>query len=212
MNYLAIQDEVIELRFDSTTRDYVKNWIDARYAAIWGDNDWHFKKVLAESLSITASDNTPTMPTTFGRVLHLYDNNGVEVEYLSPASFDYRYATDTSESRPMHYTVVNRQIYLGPIPVSNQTFKLSYERQVCHYADATTLTAGVMNSDLDTPVWPSEHHYVLVVGALATGLKLKNDRTWEMAEQEFRLLYDAMAQDLLPPDQPENLQYGRQDF
>jgi hypothetical protein len=209
MTYDDIQDEVINARFKETQRTSVRHWINQRYAWIWAAGDWHFKKVFNEALEVSAADTTPTMPGGYNRTLRLYDDLGTALMYLSPEEFSTSFSDLTTTGRPSFYTVVNRELQLAPIPDTSYTFKHSYERTVCHLADGSTVTTGLMNSDNDTPVWPSEHHFILVIGAIATGLKIENDPTYLALEEEFNAAYMAMKDDLLPPDRGQNLQYGR---
>ena len=53
-----------------------------------------------------------------------------------------------------------------------------------------------MVADTDYPVFPSEYHYLLVLGATATGLKMENDPTWTALEDEYREILMTMQQDL----------------
>jgi len=54
--------------------------------------------------------------------------------------------------------------------------------------------------------------YLLVPGAIATGLKEENDPTWEPLEMEFRTIIDEMREFYLPTMRPYgNAQYGRDD-
>lgn len=209
MTYDEIQDEIVNIRFGETHRSYVRNWINTRYAWIWAAGDWHFKKVHNEDLAVTAADQTPTMPSAYNRTLRVWDDNGSELTYHTPENFGLLYSDLTATGRPDAYTVVNRQMYLADIPDASYTFKHSYERGVCHLADGSTVTSGFMNTDNDTPVWPAEHHYLLVVGGMATGLKLKNDPTWPAIEEEFTSLLAAMKDDLLPPDRAVPVQFDR---
>lgn len=206
MTYKELQDAVIRFRFNEGRRADVKDWIGLRYGEVWSAADWPFKYVHREDLTVSAG--TATAPSALRRPLQLENAAGDMLEYLSQSEFRDLYAwDDTTSSTADVYTLINSTFYIEPADTG--TFKLSYERRPSHLADGTTDTAGLMNSDNDTPIWPVEHHYLLVVGAMSTGLKLENDNTWPALEDEFTRLVEVMKEDLLPPVRGQTLQYGR---
>lgn len=198
MTFAEIQDEVITARFNAGQRASVKRWINYRYSWVWGHAEWPFKKVGPTSLTVTSGSQNVTEPSDIARVIRLYTDLGEPVRELEPERFDLAYSYHTYTARPTDYKVVNGQIVLGPTPDANYTYKLAYEKALTE-----------LSADSDTPAFPSRYHYLLVMGAIATGLKLENDPTWQPLEQEFVEAVGAMSEDLLPPDRAGNTQYGR---
>jgi hypothetical protein len=209
LSYKQVQDILVGERFGSGMREEIKRWINLRYAQIWGDSEWPFKRVWRESWNIQVAP--PTMPPAYWKTTRLVSSDGTVLGFLDPDRFDSTYPVGSDGGTPAHYTVLNSQIYLGP-STSTASLVHSYERRPCHFNSSDVLTPGLMNADDDYPVWPVDWHYALVVGATATGLKMQNDPTWDSLEQEFGSVILSMREDLLPPDQYQNLQYGRDNF
>ena len=201
MTYQELQDAVIFNRFKEPMRTpHVKRWITSEYAYIWGVADWIFKRVSAfetgAELTITAGDNTPTMPAAFAEAIGLLNHNGDPLTQLDPRTFEASYRDPgASRGEPEAFTVVNRIIYLGPTPSTARTFYLPHKRTLCHKADGTTVTAGKMDSNADTPLWGEEHHEVLIAGARARGKKREQDPTWQADEDERDALLSVMMGD-----------------
>jgi len=211
LTYKDIQDELVGERFGVGLLTPIKRWITLRYAQIWGDSEWPFKRVWRENWSVTSV--TPTMPAAYWKTTKLVRTDGTEVVYLEPNAFDSSYPVGGQGSGPpAHFTVVNGQIILGPAISGTASLIHSYERRPCRYTAADVLTPGTMVADTDYPVWPVDWHYALVVGATSTGLKVQNDPTWDSLESEFGSIIVSMREDLLPPDQYGNVQYGKDSF
>src|SRR2546423_10183619 len=135
MLFRQLQDEVIALRFtgDESRRASVKSWINLSYAAIWAMHDWHFKHVKGVNMSVTAGDNTPTVPSDFAKAEGLYDANGNRITFLDEATFNDSYLDPRVGSGLVaEYSVIDRELWLGPTPSSSSTFTLSYERRLAH--------------------------------------------------------------------------------
>jgi len=208
MSLLQIRTELNEQRFGPNMDSSLSRWIRLREGMIWSDSEWPFKRVRRSALS--ASTATPTMPSAHWKTVSLERSDGVEVTYMRPVDFNRAYPTnDSSTGGPDAYTVLNGQIILGPTPSGSISLYHSYDRRPSHYNDSDVLTVGTMTLDTDYPVYPAEYHYVLVAGAMASGLKVQNDPTWDALEQEFQQLLNLMREDLLPPDQYSTNQYGR---
>lgn len=206
MTYKELQDEIIQFRFNESRRSAIKRWLGHRYAMVWGAADWPFKFVHREDLTVASGE--AAVPDAFRRPLTLETDGGEAVEYLTPAEFRFEFQhDDTATGAAEYFTVVNKTLYTGP--AADGTYKLSYERRPAHLADGTTDTAGLMNSDNDTPIWAEEHHYVLVFGAMADGLKLENDNTWPALEDAYEIGVRSMIEDLIPAVRGVTLQYGR---
>ena len=59
------------------------------------------------------------------------------------------------------------------------------------------------------PIWDEQYHYILVVGAIATGLRLENDPTYPQMEEDFDGQLASMQDYYLPTAAGAgHLQYG----
>ena len=155
---------------DVTSQNY---WLDAAYTWVWNAADWSFLNVDQASLAVTVGDDTPTMPGDLGVVRWILDDAGSELEELEPRNFDDLYrpgVIDAVRATPSSFKVVNRIVTLGPVPDATKTFTWSYERRVSHYqSDGVTVASGTMGADADIPLWPADHHQVLVWAAATVG-------------------------------------------
>src|SRR6266540_755927 len=153
MTFKNLQDEVILNRFQEGTRPSVKSWINVRYTAIWNAADWYFKHVTASPWAITAGDDAPAMFSDFAEAEGVFDQDGAALFYLPQKEFEDTYLGDSSIGTPEAYTVVNREIILGPTPGAARTFYLSYRRRLSHVDGPSGLAAaGVMVNDSDQPL------------------------------------------------------------
>ena len=210
MTFVDLQNEVLTYRFKEQQRTSVKRWINQRYGWVWAGAAWPFKYSSPTALTVTAGTAAAAFATATDvlRPLAVWDQNGDQIEYLVPREFQLYYQSSTSSGDPQNYTVIGGTIYLGPTPQSSQTFQVGYERKVGHFNGADAKVVGLLDQDTDYPIWDPAYHYMLVMGATATGLKLVNDPTWEALEDEFRAMVIVMEQELLPADRGENIQFG----
>lgn len=202
-----MRGELIQQRFGAGLQTSIDRWLNARYASVWSDQEWPFKRIHREQWDITGA--MPQMPVAWAATTRLETSDGIELQFLLPDDFDDWYPVGAPiGSKPESYTVIGGQLIIGPT-AGAQTLFHSYEIRVVHYNASDVKVPGVLLLDTDYPFWPEEYHYMLVVGATATGLKLQNDPTWDALEQEFTVHLEAMADDLIPPDQYGTVQYGR---
>lgn len=208
-----MQDEVIAIRFREGQRDSVKSWINMRSQLIWAVADWPFKRMGPVDLTVTTSDATPTLPADFHRPHRIYDDSGLPVVWMDEDSFNASFMggiVDGITGPPDSFKWVDDVITLYPTPDTSYTYKLVYDRRHSYLDSGTTPTAGLMSGDTDTPLWDAEHHYMLVHGAMATGLRLENDPTYPAVEEEFQSALQLMREHYLPSNTSEvHLQYGR---
>lgn len=219
MTFKQLQDEVIGFRFNETQRESVKRWLNIRVSRIWTMADWPWSRVDMASLTINAGDNTPTLPSDLKTPIQMLDELGDEVCELEASEFDYMYRysqINGNQSRPCHFKFTNGVLTLGMTPVSSTSFSLSYRRKIYHldlrYSvdGSPAVVVGPMSADSDTPPWDSDWHQLLVPGAMAYGLKLENDPTWEPLEQEFQNGVQDLMEFYLPSlATTKTLQYGR---
>ncbi|MCR4339996.1 MAG: hypothetical protein NUW01_08930 [Gemmatimonadaceae bacterium] len=203
MTFEELQDAVLFNRFKESMRTpHVKRWLTSEYSYVWHAADWQFKRVTAfetgAELTVTAGDNTPTMPAAFAETISLLNHNGDPLLQLDPRVFEANYRNPSAgRGEPEAFTVVNRQVYLAPTPLTARTFYLAHRRLLCHKADGSTVTSGKMNSNADTTMWGEDHDEVLVAGARARGKKREQDPTWQADEAERDQLLTLMIGDLV---------------
>lgn len=189
MQFSDLYGEVINLRFNSTYIPQAKSWVNLRYTMAWNQNEWTFRYAPANP-TVTAGSNVLTgIPTALQRVSYLWDQNGAPVAYLSPQEFFKTFWNPSAPlvGNPEYYTVINGTVYLGPTPVSSYSgasgWQLVYEQKCVP-----------MVNDTDVPLLPVEYHYLLVHGALATGLTLVNDFTYAQQEEMWQEGLQNMSQ------------------
>lgn len=216
MTFKEIQDEVIELRFNEARRASVKHWINLRYQAIWAYTDWPWRRQGPSDLTIVSGSANPTLPSDFLRPVAIYDDLGNELTQLEADEFDadYRYAdANNLTGRPETFKWVNDVITLGMTPGSDYIFGLTYERKTSYLSAGTTPTVGLMTGDSDQPIFDSAYHYILVSGAVATGLRMENDPTFPAVEDDYMGQLRSMQDYYLPSAAATgHLQYGRDEF
>jgi hypothetical protein len=187
MTFKQLQDECVVFRFGENRRDSVKLWINRRMQAVWSEGEWAFMRVNRADV-ITGWDGNPIMPTGFRRAITLEDGNGNLIEYMDTETFRNNFPTNSQGSGiPSAFTTWNGQILFDTSPGTDVNFKLSYLRRICVFDSTGNLREGLMVDDGDKPLWDPEHHFLLVLGASSTGLKLENDFTWNSLEDEFQM-------------------------
>lgn len=208
---LSLVSQIIGTRFDSS-QDAVP-WLQAAYVIVWNAAPWLFRTVEQTNLAVTASDDTPTMPTDFGRSLSVYDQNGDQLAPLDPDTFDLVYRESKRQGltdAPEAFKVVNRTLVLGPTPNLTTTFTVSYTRRCVALTSGGTTVVGGMTADTDVPFWDPAHHLVLVPRAAMIGLGLEEDPHGTGLQRDYAEQLDAMISELTPEDVGgETQQFGR---
>jgi hypothetical protein len=199
MTYADIFNEVINTRFNGANVNSAKLWVNLRYGMVWGDRDWTFATGHA-SASVAIGSNAVSLPTDFGRVNAFLRSDGTPLVYLTPIDFDTTfYNVAVSTGTPDYYTVVNGQILVGPTSnVADTGYDLIYRKKFVKLVN-----------DSDVPAIPEETHYMLVHGALATGLVIVNDFTWEFQEQAYQAILQSMRDGDTISDYGSTLQFQR---
>lgn len=197
LTYSDIQTAVQGDRLASVV-DQIPQYIAAAYTDIWNAADWSFKRVApanfytsADGTSVGTPSQTPQMPADFAKANNLFDDQGFKVNWLSEIQWEDRYTADTTTGRPTSFAVINRQIYLWPIPTAAYQFRLAYQRRLATRTSGGTVQAGFFQNSSDVPLW-DDHHYIIVVRAKLLALKSLTDPTSAMLEDEFGRLLDAM--------------------
>lgn len=213
MNFKELQDEVISIRFREGQRSSIKHWLNLRSQLIWASSEWPFKHMGPVNLAVSNGDATPTLPTDFHRPISVFDDAGFELPWFTPHEFDNSFEAGNlsgTTGAPDSFKWVDDVITVYPTPDADYTYRLVYERRHTYLDSGTTPTAGLMSGDTDAPIWDSEHHYLLVHGAVATGLRLENDPTFPAIEEEFQAGLQLMREHYLPAiESGSHKQYGR---
>lgn len=186
MTFLELQDDVLTDRFDSSKRASVKTWINYRYGRLWGAEDWTFKyAVVPYSVSL----NQSTVPlSTIQRPLAVWDTT-ISPSYQGmtadrPESF-YNGASRAA-SIPSRFTVVGTNLILDRPASRATTLQILGE-----------LAFVPLSADADVPLIPTEFHRMLASGAVAEGLRNRNDPFWQDKENEFQAAYQDMKRNYL---------------
>jgi hypothetical protein len=200
VTFKALQDELVAgpaPRFNETQRAQVKLWLNDRLSELWGLEDWTFRKA-AVTVTVTGGSNILTAPSDLGIVLGLLRDDGYPVTYVTPEIYFRAHLGPQSSTTVDHFTVVNKQILLDPTPgTGSSSWELYYDKAVTQ-----------MSADGDIPGIPSEHHYILVHGATATGSVMVNDFTYQFAEQRWANELDSMRRNYLADQRGASLQWG----
>lgn len=213
MTYDEIVKEVVQIRFKASQRASVKRWVNSRYQTIWAYADWPWKRQGPVDLTIIAGNANPAPPTGFLRPVMILDDLGGELDWLEPDEFDRfnRYlVTNGTRGRPSAFKWTDNVITLAPTPNTSYRLALVYDRKPTVLAGGTTPAPAPLSADSDVPIWDEQYHYILVLGAIATGLRLENDPTYPQLEEEYEATLMSMQDYYLPTATASgHLQYGR---
>lgn len=212
LTFLDMQTELVDLRFGAGRRENIKKWINSRYRLVFGMRDWPFRHVYRESVTIDGTGAVSATVSPLRRAFALeLASDGSALNFVQPSVMREEFlANNTNSGVPVDYMQIDNVLQVRPVPSGSVAASLSYQRAVCCFKQDGTIRAGGMVADDDYPLWPQEHHYLLVTGGMAVGLKNVNDPTWEALDQEYGMALDLMLDDLFPADTYGNLQYGRQ--
>lgn len=212
MVFSEIYGEVITARFNTGQTANAKRWVNLREAQIWATAEWPWAIVGPTALVVTSTDSTPALPVDIDTPSAIYDDHGDKLQYMIQSEFDDAFISpqlNNTRGRPNAFKWNNGILTLGPVPDTAYSFTMTYLRKICHYAAGTVLTTGPMTADTDFPVFDSEWHEILTLGAISTGLKIENDPTWTSLEQEFGIMLTGMVDRYLPAVATAgNMQYG----
>lgn len=190
--------------------------VQAAEGVVWGAGDWIFKKVGPQAITFDSSGFLFSgLPTDFGSSLQVLDDQENPLTALEPDQFDRLYQTSIiqqqKQQRPEAYKIVNRTLYYAPLPVAPIAGYMSYKRRQCHYlSDGVTIVKGEMTLDTDLPLWPSNHHMVLVWCALVMVGVSDADVAAILWDQSYESALQAMVDELTGTDTgTTSLSYGR---
>ena len=99
-----------------------------------GDLDASAQEV---SITLAAPAATPsvTLPDDTGRLISLSVIGGDELDYVAPAVFNSQ-KVDGDAGKPRTFTVIGREVFLGPVPDADYTLLLAYRQYVPALADS----------------------------------------------------------------------------
>jgi hypothetical protein len=199
MTFAEICSEVQSLRFNSSQSSSIQRWVNDRYAALWNADEWIFKYAKA-NVTVTAGSNTVTaLPADFGIALGMWRADGQPLSWMPPKDFENFYQGSSDTGGPGFFTIINQTVLVGPTSnETSSTYLLLYEKRM------TPLVA-----DGDIPAIPAQHHYLLVTGALALGLALFNDFTFQFLETVWQQGIAEMRQEWLADQRGQVGQWGR---
>lgn len=201
-------------RFDSTQATQIGRIINLKMVEIWNsDERWEFRQSpYAPVTAPVGNGYVSGLPTDLGKVMALYDDDGVELQRLNQDDFDALVLPDVAtgtRAAPYVYKVVDLggPAIITNTPDANYSLSLGYLRKTCYMAGGTVLTPGIMVNNTDTPAWDSAFHDVLEIAATVAMLRLENDPSAETLDAEYDEALAAMRAALIA-DYP-GLQYGR---
>lgn len=161
---------------DGNVADATLNlWIDNQtlYVGQFQD-DWPFLSKTA-NLSLTDSTRTIDLPSDFQFGLILIDNDYDKP--LQRVSRDWAFTNlmdETESTRPLKFWVWNEDIYLWPVPVANDTDRLT----IYYYRDITLLSDDA--TDLE---WNQAFHEAVVYGVL--GVLYEREEYYDQSQASF---------------------------
>jgi hypothetical protein len=201
LTYVELVDAVLGTRFNSGQRPQAKQWLKQRYSDVWAAATWPFKIVGPTNLTVTAADDTPTLPLDLLRPIAIWDDQGNRLVYLEPETFWHDNEGSTATGTPSSYTWVNGVVHLAPTPSATLTFTIAYRRRLSHKNAAGAVVVGPMSLDTDEPIWDEEEydHGFLIDGAYSLGLTRENDPSADGAEGHFQAGLIGMLSELTDP-------------
>lgn len=165
---MLVSEMLAEMRdhgFDDLTDTRLLGFINDTYYDVVSREPWPFleKQVVP---TVSSADGSVTSPTDIDKVLKLVDTTlGVRLEPKRGDEFLQMYADLlTTTGNPLLYYFVGSQLYVYPIPTS-ATLKLQY----------LAIPAALTSTPDSTPILPTRHHRVLVLGSLVKCYMLEDD-------------------------------------
>jgi hypothetical protein len=165
---MLVSEMLSEMRdhgFDDLTDTRLLSFINDTYYDVATREPWPFLEVQATP-TVNASTGQVTSPTDIKQVLKLVDTvHGTRLEPIRGDDFIQINADRlTTTGQPLGYYFVGSALYLYPIPTSG-TFKLLYLKA----------PAALTVSPDSSPILPTVHHRLIVLGALVKCYMLEDD-------------------------------------
>ena len=164
---LTLGDMIATIRnhgFSDADEATLTDLLNDAYEDIWTREGWPFKEAEA-SVTVAEGDDTPTMPTDFGKVLAVGDDtNSTELEFWRPDQLQLQtIGALTATGQPLIYYFLGNTFKLYPVPDAGYTLTLKYIKKFTPLAN-----------DTDVPDLPNNHRLV-VLGALASAYDMEDD-------------------------------------
>lgn len=186
MNFIAIQNAVLDKAFDETERASTKLWINFRLAWMFDIADWTFARG-TDAITVTANSQAVTsMPTDFAVALGIWNAEGAPLDPIpdyDDFASNYIGTGNATTGKPEAFTVLGTTILVGPTSSETSSgYLLAYQKA------PTELVL-----DADVPNIPTGYHMALVHGAKAEGFKLSNVPLAGAFEEDFQAAINAMS-------------------
>lgn len=165
---------ILELRdhgFDDLTDSRLLSFLNDTYYEFCALEVWPFLETSSTTLTTTVGAKLLTTPTDLRAVLGIINTQTGNV--LSPdrrETLIKRFAqTLTTRGEPGFYYPIGQTINLMRVP--DQAYPLLFDYVKRPAALTTVITGGVDS----TPIFPADHHRVLVLGALSRANAMEDD-------------------------------------
>ena len=226
MTYAQIYQAVQNTRFNAailSTAGGIKDWIRAREAEVWQYADWPIKDSSLIAISIVAGAavvNLPPGVTITPQLIQVFDENGIELDFMDPAEFFEEYqprqVPSVSPGPGEAWTITTdplsgsgaMQLRVGPTPNAARSYTVRGWTLPIKRTAAATWSLGTMSADTDLPWWPDDFHDFLVDGAVARGKRLQSDPSWPNDEQAFQAGMARLEDTLIPTGRVGAEQWG----
>lgn len=196
----------------------VYRWINRAYSRVWHAAPWPWRLAPNQTLAVVGGTQAVAIPADFGQPVGLFDQLGVPMTFRPALDFMQRY-NDPAVARgaPVDYTVMGATLYLGPTPISSQSFKFTYLKRLQRYVTGVA-TTGPLTGGADIPIlgYSPAHddwHWLLLVGGNAIGMKLTQapQEHYSPLDMEFAAGLEDMIADLGQVEKQEaERSYGQQ--
>lgn len=169
----AIRDELLEPVEGFWTNAELLRWINE-----YNHELTKAALVEADPYSFAVSPGGTALPSDCWKIFR------VEVDgyRVFPANLEHR--TD-STGFPAYYYVLNNKLYFIPEPDGD------YTGEIWYYRKATDLI-----SDTDTPIFPAEYHYLIVLGVVGQAKRKRNDPAYTTYMDDYDAGKVLMMQDM----------------
>lgn len=184
--------------FEDSSPDRLTGFINDAYYDICSRAPWPFLEKTA-TVTTTAADDTPTMPTDFDKALRMVIDS--QAQRLEPARADDVYSRFngllSNTGMPFLYYFVGDTVHLYPIPDTTYSITVYY-----------LSTPTELSNNTDTPILPTKHHRAVLLGALVAAYRMEDDPgNAAVFEAQFEKRLQTMAEDVWKKqyDRPERV-------
>lgn len=191
--------EIQDHGFEDLSSARILGWLNDTYLSLCAEEPWPFLEATATP-TVNAS-GLITAPTDINKVLSLTDTSTGTVLIPKRANeFTKMFASNLSlAGSPAYYYYLADSIFIYPIPTT-ATLNIKYIK----------VPAALTVSPDSSPIFPSAHHRLVVVGALVKAYAMEDDPEQAAA---FMSMYDAQYQKMRQNlwikwqyDRPDNIE------